>query len=152
AGKNRLELFRSALGRQGAGLDPALTRSSPGSWRTTYTDALELLSGAEPPTAVFATTDLDAVCVWVAAERLGIRVPEELEIIGVGNSEIGQESEPALSTVGPDPVQDEIVRLLLSRPEERQPGQPGPGPAGRHVPAPWKLHLRGTTAGQGGAG
>nr|WP_269092829.1 LacI family DNA-binding transcriptional regulator [Arthrobacter hankyongi] len=151
SGPSRLELFRSGLERHGVELDPALVRSSPGSWRTTYTDALELLSGKEPPTAVFATTDLDAVCVGIAAERLGIKVPQELEIIGVGNSDIGQDAEPALSTVGPDPVQDDIVRLLLSRLEARQHGGLENQPGGRHVPAPWKLHFRGTTARGGDA-
>jgi LacI family transcriptional regulator len=153
AGAGRLELFRTALERHGVQLDPALVRSSPGSWRTTYTDSIELLSGAEPPTAVFATDDLDALSASVAAERLGIEVPQDLEIIGVGNSQIGQESGPALSTVGPDPVQEDIVRLLLSRLEQRQQGHQEAAPsAGRHLPAPWKLHFRDTTMRRGEAG
>jgi LacI family transcriptional regulator len=151
-GPGRLELFQAALARQGAELDPGLVRASAGSWRTTYRNAIELLSGPEPPTAFFATEDLDALCVSVAAERLGIAVPQELEIIGVGNSQLGQESEPVLSTVGPDPIQEDIVQLLLSRLEQRRQGRQEQDPAGRHVPAPWKLHLRGTTAGPGEAG
>jgi len=150
SGPGRLELFRTGLERHGVELDPALVRSSPGSWRTTYTEALDMLSGGDPPTAVFATSDLDAVCVGVAAERLGIKVPQQLEIIGVGNSDFGQDAEPALSTVGPDPVQDDIIRLLLVRLEARQ-GRPEGQSGGRHVPAPWRLHFRGTTV-RGGAG
>ena len=44
-----------------------------------------------------------------------------------------------MSSVGPDPLVGTVVDLLIDRLEGRTPTN------GRLVPAPWKLHHRGTT-------
>jgi DNA-binding LacI/PurR family transcriptional regulator len=47
--------------------------------------ALKLLALDDPPTAIFASSDSKAVGVLDAAKKKGIKVPEELSIIGYDN-------------------------------------------------------------------
>ena len=44
--------------------------------------AIELLKLPEPPSAVFVTSDTQAIGVLDAAQFLGIQVPEQLSVIG----------------------------------------------------------------------
>jgi DNA-binding LacI/PurR family transcriptional regulator len=50
--------------------------------------AKQMLSLAEPPTAIFAASDTQAVGVLEAARKLGVRVPEDLSVIGYDDIEI----------------------------------------------------------------
>lgn len=50
--------------------------------------ALELLSLPEPPTAIFAASDTQAVGVLEAARQLNVKVPEQLSIIGYDDIEM----------------------------------------------------------------
>ena len=49
-----------------------------------------LLSLPEPPTAIFAASDLQAIGVLKAAERLDVRVPEELAVIGFDDVDLAE--------------------------------------------------------------
>lgn len=44
--------------------------------------AKELLDSPNPPTAIFAATDLQALGVLKAARQMNIRIPDQLAIIG----------------------------------------------------------------------
>lgn len=44
--------------------------------------AVEMLSSPEPPTAIFATSDTQAIGVLDATNKLGIQVPEQLSVVG----------------------------------------------------------------------
>ncbi len=57
------------------------------------------LPAAQRPTAVFAANDLAAVGVVRAARRLGLRVPDDLSVVGSDDLPAGRYVEPALSTV-----------------------------------------------------
>ncbi len=59
----------------------------------------ELLQEEDRPDGIFAINDQVGVGALYAALDLGIKVPEELKIIGFSDSEIGQVSRPSLSTV-----------------------------------------------------
>lgn len=50
--------------------------------------ATELLTEPEPPTAVFASSDVQATGVLVAAAARGLRVPEDLSVIGFDDIEL----------------------------------------------------------------
>lgn len=54
---------------------------------------------ARKPSAIFACNDLMALGVFSAAHDLGIKVPEELSIIGHDNTVLGLNSYPPMSTV-----------------------------------------------------
>jgi LacI family transcriptional regulator len=58
-----------------------------------------LLDGPQPPTAIFAFNDNMAVGVLRAARARGIRVPEDLSVVGFDDSEQAAIVTPALTTV-----------------------------------------------------
>ena len=61
-----------------------------------------LLAGADRPTAVLCFSDLMASAVVNAAEERGLRVPQDLSVIGFDDSPLAQRMRPALTTVQQD--------------------------------------------------
>ncbi len=61
--------------------------------------ALDLLSESEPPTAIFAGSDLQALGVYEAARSLGLRIPEELSVVGYDDIKVSEWVSPRLTTV-----------------------------------------------------
>ena len=62
--------------------------------------ALPLLRDADRPTAVFCFNDQMAMGVYQAAQRCGVRIPDELSVIGVDDLRIVAAAlDPALTTV-----------------------------------------------------
>lgn len=79
-----------------------------------YAVARDLLGGtAERPTAVFAASDEMAIGTILAARDFGLRVPEDLSVIGMDGHELGELF--GLTTVDQDPRGQGAlaVRLLL---------------------------------------
>lgn len=61
--------------------------------------ALEALAGPDRPTAVFAFNDAAALGVYRAAARLGLRIPEDLSVVGCDDHPyIATELRPTLTT------------------------------------------------------
>ena len=52
--------------------------------------ARQLMTLAEPPTAIFAGSDVQAFGALEAAEDLGIRIPDEFSVIGYDDIEIAE--------------------------------------------------------------
>ena len=61
--------------------------------------AATLLDLPKPPTAIFAFNDNMAVSVLRAARKRGLRVPEDLSVVGFDDSEQAAIVTPALTTV-----------------------------------------------------
>jgi GntR family transcriptional regulator of arabinose operon len=59
----------------------------------------ELLSRPEPPTAIFCYNDLDAIRVLDAVRQAGLKVPEDISIIGYNDSSLATVSEVKLTSV-----------------------------------------------------
>ncbi len=77
----------------------------------------QLLATEDPPTAVFAVTDATAIGVMAAARDLGLRLPDDLAVVGYNDSEIAALLPVPLSSVRL-PLADmgsAAVRLLLDR-------------------------------------
>jgi LacI family transcriptional regulator len=107
--------YREALVAAGIPFDPELVRV--GGYRAAETTdaARELLSRSDRPTAVFAANDLSAIRVLEIARDLGLRVPEDLSVVGFDNVPEAANAVPALTTVA-QPLHQmgaEAVRLLL---------------------------------------
>lgn len=100
-----------------------------------YEQALAILSLEDRPRALYVTTDFAAQAAIRAADRLGLRVPEDIAISGVGNTPGAASSDPSLTTVGADgffeSVADLVVDLALGN--EQEP---------KIYDYPWTLHLR----------
>jgi DNA-binding LacI/PurR family transcriptional regulator len=116
--------FRDALAR----LDVPLTKSCLVKAGHTPHDGAralnELLRRKEPPTAVFARTDGLAIGALRAAHRLGVRIPEDLSIIGHDDVPFAELTEPPLTTVRVDcidvaRISADILFSLLSEPGMR---------------------------------
>lgn len=89
-----------------------------------YQAAIRMLESCDPPTAIFALTDMQALGVLRAAEELGIQVPDELSVAGYDDQIYARITEPALTTVKQDisAVGELAVEILVSgaRTKERQ--------------------------------
>ena len=75
------------------------------------------------PSAVLAMSDAMAIGVLRAARELGLRVPEDLSVVGFDDIDISQHTNPPLTTVH-QPIRqkgESAVRLLLSVVERRDP-------------------------------
>ncbi|MBO0792412.1 MAG: substrate-binding domain-containing protein, partial [Ktedonobacteraceae bacterium] len=68
------------------------------------------------PDAIFATSDKAAISIIWTVRDAGLRVPEDVAIIGVGNIPEGESTSPPLTTVGPASSDFRAVaQLLFSR-------------------------------------
>ena len=84
--------------------------------------AHQLLALGERPTAVFAANDDMALGLQSAAEGLGLRVPQDLSLVGFDDSPAATLVWPALTTVRQplDVMAATAVQLLLAEPEVAQ--------------------------------
>ncbi|MEM1208257.1 MAG: LacI family DNA-binding transcriptional regulator [Planctomycetota bacterium] len=84
---------------------------------TGYEAAKEVLALRPRPTAVFVTMDAIASGVYRAAREAGLRIPEDLSVIGFADNPIATVLEPALSTMRQRPLEigGRAARLLLER-------------------------------------
>ncbi|GAA3342153.1 LacI family DNA-binding transcriptional regulator [Amorphoplanes nipponensis] len=95
----RLDGYRAALSAAGIGLDPGLVAQGDFRHESGYAAGGRLLDLAEPPTAVFATSDQMALGVYEAARRRGLRVPADLSVTGFDDLPEARWSSPPLTTV-----------------------------------------------------
>ena len=85
--------------------------------------ARRLLSLAEPPTALFAVTDMTALGAISAAQRLGLRIPEDVAIVGYNDIPLAGRISPSLTTMHV-PIHEfgsVAVGLLLEQIESDEP-------------------------------
>ncbi|GAA1672886.1 LacI family DNA-binding transcriptional regulator [Glycomyces endophyticus] len=108
----RIDGFRSAAAQAGAEVEVVFIE-----W--TATGAVEaataLLGRPDRPTAVFACTDNIAAGVYDAAESLGLRIPEDVSVVGFDDLPEVQWLRPALTTVH-QPISEmgeAAMRMLL---------------------------------------
>jgi LacI family transcriptional regulator len=81
-GRLRVRGYRGALAEAGVAHDPAL-ETVTGFLEDPADQAMDrLLALDDPPSAVFAGNDLSAAGALTAAQRRGLRVPEELAVVG----------------------------------------------------------------------
>ncbi|MDB5076794.1 MAG: LacI family transcriptional repressor [Chloroflexi bacterium] len=92
-----------------------------------YQAMLQLLACSPRPTAVFAANDLTAIGAILACLDSGLRVPDDIGIVGFDDTMLASTYRPTLTTVyhGQREIGAEVVRLALARirgefPEERQ--------------------------------
>jgi DNA-binding LacI/PurR family transcriptional regulator len=87
ASNERLRGYQAALEEAGIGYDAGLVRRGPHGAANAEALATELLALPEPPTAIFAASDTQAMGVLAAADRAGRPVPGELSVIGFDDIE-----------------------------------------------------------------
>ena len=81
----RLKGYRDALEKAGLPLDKQLIAAGDYTTATGVTCASALLSLDRPPTAIFASNDQMAMGVYQVAQEKGLRIPEDLSVVGFDN-------------------------------------------------------------------
>jgi DNA-binding LacI/PurR family transcriptional regulator len=89
-GKERLKGYRMALSM--AGIPHREDLVVHGEWTSADASARarELLQRKTPPTAIFATSDIQAAGVIMTAREMGVRVPDDLSVMGYDNLPIAE--------------------------------------------------------------
>ena len=82
---SRLNGYQDALKTGGIYPDETLIVAGDFTTQIGQKCAMQLLSLDDPPTAIFAANDQSALGVYQAADELGIRIPDELSVIGFDN-------------------------------------------------------------------
>lgn len=121
--EQRIEGWRMALAETGAA--PGVTTLL---WRGGFTsqggyEAMHaILRTDQPPSAVFACNDLMAIGALRAAHETGVRVPDELSIVGFDDIELSGYTSPPLTTVAQpkDHIGALAVDMLLERVSRRR--------------------------------
>ena len=99
AAKDRLKGYRQALSTAGVPFDEALTRDGDWSSGLGFEQTLSLMHEPSPPTAIFCANDLTAIGAIEALKQLGLRVPEDVSVMGYDDQEIARHTHPPLSTI-----------------------------------------------------
>jgi LacI family transcriptional regulator len=100
-----------------------------------------MLDRADRPTAIAANCDSVAIGVIEAARQLGLRVPQDVSVVGFDDTKLAMWSTPQLTTVN-QPLGD-IARVALRMMSRLLDGQEPDSP---HVQLATKLVLRDSTA------
>ncbi|HEX6473023.1 MAG TPA: LacI family DNA-binding transcriptional regulator [Streptosporangiaceae bacterium] len=95
----RLDGYRAAMDAAGVPVDPELVRISTLYVEGGLRDGAELLALPDPPTAVFTANDLQALGVYEAARRAGVRIPDDLSVVGFDDLSFTQWTGPPMTTV-----------------------------------------------------
>ncbi len=114
--QKRHEGYKKALTDHGIDYDPDLVYACD-----TFEDAIKIsksiLKKIDKPDGIFAVNDATALGIIKIAKKIGVKIPEELKIVGYENAKSSQMCEPELTTI--DQFGFEIGRramtLLLER-------------------------------------
>ncbi|MFC4005886.1 LacI family DNA-binding transcriptional regulator [Nonomuraea purpurea] len=134
----RLLGYTTALDRHG--VSERIITSGADDRVSAYQTAADLLRSPDRPDAIFAASDRAAISAIWAARDAGLRVPDDVAIIGAGNIDEGLITNPQLSTIGPlRHDYTDVARLLFDRlqAEEALPG--------REIVRAWTFLRRGSS-------
>jgi LacI family transcriptional regulator len=87
---DRAKGYQQALREANLTCTPAYYAEAQHGRMTARSQAREMLSLPEPPTAIFAASDTQAMGALAAARELGLRVPDDLAVIGYDDIEIAE--------------------------------------------------------------
>ncbi|MEV0219026.1 LacI family DNA-binding transcriptional regulator [Streptomyces sp. NPDC050704] len=99
ASRARVDGYRTAMETAGVPVDSALVRVGDYRAEEGLRCGRELLRLPDPPTAVFTCNDALALGVYRAAAEAGLRIPQDLSIVGFDDLRPAQWTVPPLTTV-----------------------------------------------------
>ena len=125
-----------------AGIEPLVRAPRYRSWLSVEADARAMLDRPDRPTAILCFSDLIAVQTIQVAQSLGLRVPEDLSVVGFDDSRRATESRPQLTTVHQEVASkgQEAVRALMAIMGDNPP------PTAERILLPTSLVVRESTA------
>lgn len=116
---------RQALAEAGLALDERCVQHAPISLAAAQAGMARLLALDDPPTAVVGTNDVFAVGAMLACRAAGVRVPDDMSITGVDNTDLGATQTPGLTSIRTpiveigDAAAEQLIARLEGRPFER---------------------------------
>jgi LacI family transcriptional regulator len=128
-GLERRDACKAALGEHGIDLPERYVHVVTNEFAAAAAAVESLLRRRPTPTAILASTDVAAVGALKAATRCGMRVPQDVSIVGFDDIPLSQVTVPSLTTVH-QPLQ-ELSRLALGQLLQllAHSGEPPPGTA-----------------------
>ncbi|HET8523803.1 MAG TPA: substrate-binding domain-containing protein, partial [Thermomicrobiales bacterium] len=139
--RERLEGFRATLAAAGISLDPSLIEEGHYDQESGLAAARRLLARPFRPTAIMASNDQEAFGVLTAAREAGLRVPEDLSVVGFDDVPMAEHVHPPLTTVH-QPLSEigrSAAEMLINWVE-------GVPPEPRRIVLPTKLIIRDSCA------
>ncbi|WP_088315100.1 LacI family DNA-binding transcriptional regulator [Kineosporia sp. R_H_3] len=91
--------LRAALEAQGLPLPPEYVTAALFDYGSGFEGGAQLLDLPEPPTAIFAGSDEVALGVIEAARVRGMRVPQDLSVMGFDDTQLARMASPPLTTI-----------------------------------------------------
>lgn len=145
----RLDGFRSALAARDLVVDETFVGAAGWDRDEARDLAVGFLSHGDRPTAIFAASDMMAIGVYDAARHLGLRVPDDLSVVGFDDIPEAAWATPQLTTVR-QPIQEmgaSAFRMLqrLADPSGLD-ADPGHGP---RIDLATRIVVRGSTSAAG---
>ena len=123
SGSERLAGYNRALEEAGLSVDPQLIAVGENCAEAGTDCMRQLLSLEEPPTAVFASHDVMAIGAYDAIYEAGLKIPDDISVVGHDNLPLSRLVHPKLTTV--DTFKDRLgqagIDLLV---EEIETGRP----------------------------
>ena len=113
----RLQGYVQALRRSGITVDPHYIARGNFTYEAGASALEQLLALPKPPTAVFCHSDIMALGALSWAKRQGLKVPDDLSIIGFDNISLAEFCDPPLTTVSQPrfDIGREAMLLLLNQ-------------------------------------
>lgn len=99
AAADRLQGYQDALQASGIAFDPTLVRYGDFDPESGYFQMNSLLEERAAPTAVFVASDVVALGALAAIREHGLRIPQDIAVVGFDNVPLSRFLEPSLTTV-----------------------------------------------------
>jgi LacI family transcriptional regulator len=97
--QKRLEAFVEALSYHGLKLPPEMIETGAFTYESGFKAARNLLSAKHRPTAIFAANDEMAFSTMHVAHDMGLKIPDDLSVVGFDGSAFSTFVIPTLSTI-----------------------------------------------------
>ena len=136
--RRREEGYRQTLADHDIIVDHALIRGGGFREEGGYHSMQDLLNLSEPPTAVFAASDLMAIGAIMAVRDAGLKVPDDMAIVGFDDIPIARLITPPLTTIAQfeGKLGERAAAMLIDRLHDHAPD------IGRREEMPYRLIVR----------
>jgi LacI family transcriptional regulator len=124
---DRLEGYRMAFRRYGRGIDPKYIQFGDFRQQTGYNIIRSLISDGEYPSAIFAENDVLAIGILHGIKDSGLRVPDDIALVGFDDIAFSSYQEIQLSTINqPKEQMGRIAAEILIEEIESEQEHPEP--------------------------
>ncbi|WP_422082429.1 LacI family DNA-binding transcriptional regulator [Ulvibacterium sp.] len=113
----RMQGYKNALERMGLPFDESLVAHCSFDRESRMTQARKLLYAPNYPDGILAFSDQIAISLMIAAKERGLRIPEDISIVGFNNEPVDELLQPSLTSIEQPGYQmgREAAKLVLRR-------------------------------------